>query len=53
MSWHSLQGLRDGLIQMLAQTSFDGNFGEAHNYADFVGDIIGVMEWNTTYIDQW
>ena len=53
MSWHSLGGLKEGLIEMLAQTSFDGNFGSAHSYADFVGDIIGIMEWNTTFIDQW
>lgn len=53
VSWHSLSGLKDGMIEMLSQTTFDGDFGAAHNYADFVGDIIGIMEWNTSYIDQW
>ena len=38
---------------MLSHTSFDDNWGKAHNYADFVGDIVGIMEWDTSYIDQW
>ena len=38
---------------MLAQTSFNGNWGNAHEYADFDGDILGVVEWNTTFEDQW
>ena len=53
MSWHSLEGLRDGLITMLSETSFDGRWSDAHNYADFIGDIVGIMEWNTTMVDQW
>ena len=30
-----------------------GNWGNAHEYADFDGDIIGSVEWNTTYADEW
>ena len=41
------------MITMLSQTNYNGNWGAAHTYADFVGDIVGIMEWNTTYIDQW
>ncbi len=53
VSWHSLGGLKDGLITMLAAMNFDGNYGDAHTLADFGGDILGVVEWNTTYSDQW
>jgi hypothetical protein len=53
VSWHSLGGLKDGLVEMLAVTSFDGDFNEAHTLADFGGDILGVVEWNTSYVDQW
>ena len=53
VSWHSLEGLKDGMIRMLAETSYDGKYNPAHTYADFVGDIVGIMEWNTTMIDQW
>ena len=41
------------MITMLAQTSFNGNWGNAHEYADFDGDILGVVEWNTTFDNQW
>ena len=41
------------MITMLAQTSFNGNWGNAHEYADFDGDILGVVEWNTTFENQW
>ena len=53
VSWHSMMGLKDGMIEMLKYTDFEGNYGQAHTYADFVGDIVGIMEWNTSYIDQW
>ena len=53
VSWHSLEGLRDGMITMLSQTSFNGQWQTAHSYADFVGDIVGIMEWNTTYANEW
>ena len=53
VSWHSLEGLRDGMITMLSEMSYNGHWQQAHTYADFVGDIVGIMEWNTTYIDQW
>jgi len=48
-----LEGLRDGMITMLSQTSFNGQWQTAHSYADFVGDIVGIMEWNTTYANEW
>ena len=53
VSWHSLEGLRDGMITMLSQTSYNGQWQTAHSYADFVGDIVGIMEWNTTYANEW
>ena len=39
MSWHSLEGLKDGLITMLSETSFDGRWSDAHSYADFIGKL--------------
>ena len=53
VSWHSLSGLKDGMITMLSQTSFNGNWNSAHQYADFGGDILGMLEWNTTMLDEW
>lgn len=53
VSWHSLGGLKDGLIRMLADTTFDGSFDSAHNLADFGGDILGVVEWNTSNANEW
>ena len=41
------------MITMLAETSYNSQWQTAHTYADFVGDIVGIMEWNTTYVDQW
>ena len=39
VSWHSLEGLKDGLIDMLSETSFDGRWSDAHSYADFIGKL--------------
>ena len=51
--WHNLEGIKDGLIEMLSETTFDGDFGKAHDLADFGGDILGVVEWDTSYADKW
>ncbi len=48
-----LNWLQDGLIEMLAETTFDGDFGAAHDLADFGGDILGVVEWDTSYANKW
>jgi hypothetical protein len=51
--WHNLQDIKDGLIEMLAATTFDGNFGLAHDFTDFGGDILGVTDWDTSYANKW
>ena len=38
---------------MLAETTFDGDFGLAHDLADFGGDILGVTDWDTSYANKW
>jgi hypothetical protein len=52
-SFHSLEGLRDGLVSMLGDVAFDGNFDAAHTLADTGGDIIGATLWNMSYANQW
>ena len=51
--WHNLEDLKDGLIEMLAETTFDGDFNVAHDLADFGGDVLGVTEWDTSYANKW
>ena len=41
------------MIRMLADTSFGGNYQDAHNFADVGGDILGVVEWNSTFYVDW
>jgi len=51
--WHALEGLDDGLLEMLAQTTFDGDFQAGHDFADFGGDILGVVNWDTSDANRW
>ncbi|XP_023343411.1 phosphatidylinositol-glycan-specific phospholipase D [Eurytemora carolleeae] len=46
ITWHSLQGLKQGFIPALAALNFRGDFNAAHDFADVAGDMIGVYEWN-------
>lgn len=39
ISWHSLQSYQ-GLIRMISELDFDGNYQNAHTYIDTVGDFI-------------
>ena len=51
--WHSLSGLQDGMITMLADTTFGGNWDRAHTFADVGGDILGVVEWDSSFYANW
>ena len=54
ISWHSMEGLKDGYLSVLANTAFHGDFGAAHGYGDVADDMIGVFEWNvTSYAYEW
>ena len=54
ISWHGLEGLKDGYLDVLGKLAFHGSFGDAHNYGDVADDMIGVFEWNvTSYAYEW
>ena len=53
ISWHGLEGLDDSLMDAVAELSFGGDFQAAHDYMDFGGDILGVMQWNTSFVGGW
>ena len=53
ISWHGLEGLDNSIMDTVAELSFDGDFGTAHNYMDFGGDILGVTQWNTSFAIGW
>ncbi|KAJ1667243.1 hypothetical protein IW140_001697 [Coemansia sp. RSA 1813] len=37
--WHSLSGLRDGFMRTLANSTFRGDYGQAHSVLDVGGDF--------------
>lgn len=41
VGWHSL-GIRQGLLQVMSETEFDGNTDDAHSTLDIGGDMIQV-----------
>ena len=41
------------MIRMLADTSFGGNYGEAHTFADTGGDILRTAEWDSEFYVDW
>ena len=53
ISWHGLEGLDDSIMDTVAALSFGGDFGAAHSYMDFGGDILGVTQWNTSFANGW
>ncbi|KAG0346841.1 Glycosylphosphatidylinositol specific phospholipase D1 [Podila humilis] len=40
MSWHGLEGLDQGFIQVLADTSFEGDYSKAHTLADLGAEFV-------------
>lgn len=54
ISWHSMEGLQNGYLDILAKYAFHDSFGTAHTYGDVADDMIGVFEWNvTSYAYEW
>jgi len=54
ISWHSLEGLSDGFLEVLSKLGFHNNFGAAHDFGDVADDMIGIFEWNvTSYATEW
>lgn len=52
-SWHNLKGLKDGFLQMLADTSFKGIYDNAHSFGDLADDFIGLGYWDISYQIDW
>ena len=53
VSWHNLEGLKDGMIRMLADTTFDGDYDSAHTFADTGGDILRTGEYDSEFYVDW
>ncbi|KAJ2908619.1 hypothetical protein GGI21_002704, partial [Coemansia aciculifera] len=52
--WHSLSGLRDGLMQVLANSTFNGEYSRAHDALDVGGDFAMAHMSDLRYIlDKW
>ena len=48
-----MEGLKDGMIRMLADVDFEGDFGSAHTFADTGGDILRTGEWDSNFYVDW
>ncbi|KAJ2258306.1 hypothetical protein EV176_004545 [Coemansia sp. RSA 451] len=52
--WHSLSGLRDGIMRVLADSTFGGEYGRAHDVLDVGGDFALAHMNDLKYIlDTW
>ncbi|KAJ2506922.1 hypothetical protein IWW47_001351 [Coemansia sp. RSA 2052] len=52
--WHSLSGLRDGLMRTLAKSTFNGEYTRAHDALDVGGDFAMAHMSDLRYIlDKW
>ncbi|KAJ2329542.1 Intracellular distribution of mitochondria, partial [Coemansia sp. RSA 2702] len=52
--WHSLSGLRDGIMRVLADSTFDGEYSRAHDVLDVGGDFAMAHMSDLAYImDKW
>ncbi|KAJ2742821.1 hypothetical protein GGI20_004204 [Coemansia sp. BCRC 34301] len=52
--WHSLSGLRDGLMRTLAKSTFNGEYTRAHDALDVGGDFAMAHMSDLRYIlDRW
>lgn len=47
MSWHALEGLEQGFIKVLAETSFDGDYTKGHTLADIGAEF--VLRYGTSF----
>ncbi|KAJ1734765.1 hypothetical protein LPJ72_002191 [Coemansia sp. Benny D160-2] len=52
--WHSLSGIHDGFIQTLANSTFGGNYAQAHSVLDVGGDFAMAHMNDLRFIrDKW
>ncbi|KAJ2763071.1 hypothetical protein IWQ56_004912, partial [Coemansia nantahalensis] len=52
--WHSLSGLREGMMRVLADSTFGGDFGRAHDVLDVGGDFaLAHMDSLAHMLDEW
>ncbi|KAI9505514.1 hypothetical protein BX070DRAFT_232681 [Coemansia spiralis] len=52
--WHSLSGLQDGFMLALSNSTFNGEFGRAHDVLDVGGDFAMAHMDSLSYIlDKW
>ncbi|KAJ2822505.1 hypothetical protein GGI24_003925, partial [Coemansia furcata] len=52
--WHSLSGLRDGIMRVLAKSTFNGEYTRAHDALDVGGDFAMAHMSDLRYIlDKW
>ncbi|KAJ2487260.1 hypothetical protein IWW37_005313 [Coemansia sp. RSA 2050] len=52
--WHSLSGLRDGIMKTLAKSTFNGEYSRAHDALDVGGDFAMAHMSDLRYIlDKW
>ncbi|KAJ2595275.1 hypothetical protein H4R99_005418 [Coemansia sp. RSA 1722] len=52
--WHSLSGLRDGFMRVLANSTFNGQFSRAHDVLDVGGDFaMAHMDELRFILDKW
>ena len=49
----NLEGLKDGMIRMLADTTFGGDYNSAHTFADTGGDILRTGEYDSEFYVDW
>lgn len=54
-SWHSLVRHHEthGMISVLSQLEFDGDFEQAHTFADVMGDFLVLGDVLVTVLDNW
>ncbi len=52
-SWHALEGLTQGIIHMVAEVEYGGDYGDAHTLMDNGGDVVGAYLFDMSYADQW
>ncbi|KAJ1933363.1 hypothetical protein FBU59_006051, partial [Linderina macrospora] len=52
--WHSLSGLKEGLMQVLADSTFNGEYSRAHDTLDVGGDFALAHMNDLAYmLDKW
>ncbi|PIA14986.1 hypothetical protein COEREDRAFT_82400 [Coemansia reversa NRRL 1564] len=52
--WHSLSGLSEGIMQVLAESTFNGEYSRAHDVLDVGGDFAMAHMSDLNYIlDKW